>query len=202
MKLPDPARAGGMALSAALDGRRSVREFASPAMTLAEAAQLLWAAQGRNDAAKGYRTAPSAGATFPLETYLVAGDVAGLDAGVYRYVPASHTLQALAAGDLRRHLGDIACDQKWLRDSAAIVVFSAIVQRTAVKYRERAVRYVQFEAGHAAQNLMLQAVALDLGSTAIGAFEDDKLKTALGLGADEVPLYMVAVGRPKEGGSA
>ena len=187
-----------MALTAALQGRRSVREFAAEPITIAEAAQLLWAAQGvTND--KGNRTAPSAGALFPLETYLVAGNVEGLNAGIYRYSPRGHGLAPVAEGDLRTRIAAISSDQKWIADCAAIIVFSAVVARTAAKYRERSVRYVQFEAGHAAQNACLQAVALGRGTTAIGAFDDDKVKRILRMDADEVPLYMVTVGRMKEG---
>ena len=198
MKLPEPVREGGMALTAALQGRRSVREFAAEPMTVAGAGQLLWAAQGVTDD-KGNRTAPSAGALFPLETYLVAGNVGTLDAGVYRYDPKAHELMPVAEGDLRADIAAISSDQKWIADCAAVIVFSAVVARTAAKYRERAIRYVQFEAGHAAQNVCLQAVALGHGTTAIGAFDDDKMKQVLRMDADEVPLYMVAVGRMKEG---
>ena len=198
MKLPEPDRTGSVPVEATLAARCSVREFERAPLTLAEVAQLLWAAQGVTHG-KGYRTAPSAGATFPLETYLIAGDVDAMPPGVYRYDYEGHALEYRAGGDLRVRLGDISQDQKWIYDCGAVVVFSAIVARTAAKYRERAVRYVQFEAGHAAQNLMLQAVALGLGTTAIGAFDDDKLKQTLGTAADETPLYMVAVGRARKG---
>jgi SagB-type dehydrogenase family enzyme len=196
IRLPEPCRNGGVSVEAVLQRRRSVREYAPQPINLAEAGQLLWAAQGCTTA-DGKRTAPSAGATFPLETYLVAGHVAGFAAGVYHYRPASHELVALVAGDLRPELAALSMNQECVRTGAVSIVFATVVARTAAKYGAGAAAYVDMEAGHAAQNVSLQAVALDLGSVMIGAFDEGALVNLLQLPADHRPRYYAIVGRPK-----
>ncbi len=190
--LPSPRLDGDMPLERALAERRSVREFAHGALTLPQVAQLLWAAQGAT--AGGRRTAPSAGALYPLEVYLVAGEVRDLAPGVYRYLPAKHALKQLATGDARRPLCAAALAQECVAAGAAVVVFAAVEQRTTRKYGSRGVRYVHIEAGHAAQNLALQATALGLGSVTVGAFDDAAVARLLKLPGGEVPLYLLPVG--------
>lgn len=196
LRLSEPRRDGGVSVESALQLRRSVREYRGEPLTLAEVAQLLWAAQGVTTA-DGKRTAPSAGATFPLETYLVAGNVAGLAPGVYHYRPAEHGLVEVAAGDRRVPLAAVSMNQDCVRLSAISILFATVVERTAVKYGEAAVGYVDMEAGHAAQNVALQAVALGLGTVMIGAFEEAGLAALLQLPAGQRPRYSVAVGRPR-----
>jgi SagB-type dehydrogenase family enzyme len=157
--------------------------------------QLLWATQGTTRG--GHRTAPSAGALYPLEAYLVASRVEGLAPGVYRYEPAAHRLVRLAAGDRSGDLARAAFGQDWLGEAAAIVVLAAVEQRTTAKYGRRGVRYVRMEAGHAAQNVLLQAAALGIGATPVGAFDDARVHKVLGLDAAEQPLYLLPVGRPR-----
>jgi len=193
IKLPPPRLASEASVEQALQARRSLRSFGAAPLALAEVGQLLWAAQGITDA-RGRRTAPSAGALYPLELFLVAGNVAGLPAGVYRYVPASHELLPVVAGD-RRQKAAAACRQSWVAEAPAAVAFTAVFARTAKKYGERSVRYVPFEAGAAAENLALQAVALGLGTTVVGAFDDAELAAALGAAGDEKPLALMPVGR-------
>ncbi len=193
IKLPAPHTSGQLAVEGALQQRRSLRSFGPAPLSLAEVGQLLWAAQGITDG-RGRRTAPSAGALYPLELYLVAGNVTGLPAGVYRYLPASHELLPVVAGD-RRQQAAAACRQRWVAEAPAAVALTAVFPRTAKKYGERATRYVPFEAGAAAENLALQAVALGLGTTVVGAFDDAELAAALGAAADEQPLALVPVGR-------
>jgi SagB-type dehydrogenase family enzyme len=171
--------------------RRSVRAFTDQALTTEQLAQLLWAAQGITDP-RGFRTAPSAGALYPLELYVVSAD------GFYRYRPEGHQLLQLAQEDLRSAVWQAGLQQDALRDAPAVFLIAAVYQRTADKYGERATRYVDIEAGHAAQNLLLQAVALGLGGVPIGAFHDDALGTALSLPADHAPLYLLPVGYPQE----
>lgn len=185
-----------MALDAALQHRRSVREYAPDFLTLSEVSQLLWAAQGITDS-QGLRAAPSAGALYPLETYLVAHDVKGLAPGLYRYRPTGHELHL--AGELsgREQLAAAALGQDCVRDAPAVVLITAVYERTTRKYGKRGIRYVHMEAGHAAQNLCLEAVALGLGAVTVGAFEDLRLKALLGLPKDEEPLYLLPVGRPR-----
>jgi SagB-type dehydrogenase family enzyme len=191
--LPAPRATSEVSVEQALKARRSLRSFAATPVTLAEVSQLLWAAQGVTDE-RGRRTAPSAGALYPLELYLMAGNVTGLPTGVYRYRPPEHDLLLVAAGD-RRAEAARACRQGWLGDAPALVVFTAVHARTAKKYGDRSVRYVPIEVGAAAENLALQAVALGLGTTVVGAFDDAKLAATLGSTADEQPLALLPVGR-------
>jgi SagB-type dehydrogenase family enzyme len=193
VSLPPPPAAGAMSLEEALAQRRSVREFVPGALTLEEVSRLAWAAQGVTR--PGHRTAPSAGATYPLEIYLVAGDVKDLSAGVYRYRPGQHRLEAVSDGDIRRQLADAAVEQKWVGDSAMVAVIAAVFERTTARYGRRGERYVHMEAGHAAENLLLQATALGLGATPVGAFHDAEVSRLLHLPSGEKPLYLIPVGR-------
>jgi len=192
--LPPPRTLGRVSVEQALRGRRSVREFSSPVLTLEEVGQLLWAAQGITHQ-DDHRTAPSAGPLYPLELVMVAGEVEGLEAGAFRYAPKGHLLRMLRPGDLRVGLVGAALRQNWMKGAGAIFVFAGVYERTSVRYRERAPRYVHMEVGHAAQNLHLQAGALGLGTTVVGAFQDDAVQDLLGLESEERPLAMMPVGR-------
>ena len=139
------------------------------------------------------RTAPSAGALYPLELYLVAGMVRGLDPGVYKYAPAGHKLVKMIAGDQRHELASAAHGQDAV---AAVLVFTAVERRTARKYGSRGMRYVHIETGHASQNVFLEATALGLGTVVVGAFEDDAVGELLHLPEGEAPLYLMPLGRP------
>jgi SagB-type dehydrogenase family enzyme len=181
-------------LDGALAARRSVRHFAAGAVTLAAVGQLLWAAQGVRPSSDGRRTAPSAGALYPLELYLLAGDVTGLAAGVYKYEPDGHVLILHAPGDHRESLAQAAWSQQCVADGTVIVVVVAVYQRSAQKYHDRASRYVHMEVGHAAQNVYLQAQSLDLGTVIVGAFQDRAVQRVLGLPDNEAPLVLMPVG--------
>ena len=194
VKLPHPELDGKCSLEKALQQRRSVREYSSEALTLAEVSQLLWAAQGISSR-YGYRTAPSAGALFPLELYLVAGDVDSLPAGVYRYDPHGHQLLRVADGEHRIALTAATLNQSCVRNAPAVIVLAAVYERTTGKYRDRGIRYVHMEAGHAAQNVHLEAVSLKLATVVIGAFYDEKVQKILGLSSDEAPLIIMPVGK-------
>jgi SagB-type dehydrogenase family enzyme len=196
IKLPKPREDGKTSVESALRHRRATREFRNTPLTLAEVSQLLWAAQGITSP-DGKRTAPSAGALYPLEVFVVAGSVESLPAGVYRYRPQGHDLSRVTDGDKRVKLASLAQEQTWLKGAPAIIVIAGVYERTAVKYKERAERYVHIEAGHASQNVQLQAVALELGAVIVGAFDDDQVKRVLGLAADEQPLCLLPVGRPR-----
>lgn len=192
VSLPPPPAAGTMSLEEVLMRRRSVREFVPGALTLAEISRLAWAAQGITDSER--RTAPSAGATYPLEVYLAAANVEGLAAGVYRYRPGPHRLEAVVDGDICRQLADAAVDQKWVSRAAMVVVIAAAFERTTARYGRRGERYVHMEAGHAAQNLLLEAAALGLGATPVGAFNDAEVSRLLHLPDGETPLYLIPLG--------
>jgi SagB-type dehydrogenase family enzyme len=193
-KLPPPKTEGGVFLETALQKRRSIRKFKPHAVTLTDVSQLLWAAQGITDPREGLRTAPSAGALYPLELYLVAGDIDGLARGVYHYRPQAHDLAKTEDGDRRQALAKITFGQSWLQDAPAVLVFTAVVDRTTGKYGERGIRYVYMEAGHAAQNVYLQAVSLGLGTVVLGAFQDADVRKVLSL--EEDPLYLMPFGHP------
>lgn len=194
MKLPEPRYDSEVSLEKTLVERRSVRDYTDLPLTLEEISQLFWASQGLTDE-KGFRTAPSAGALYPIEVYAVVGRVTGLTAGVYRYEPEGHQLSKVISGDLRDALARAALGQDSVRDGAVSFVFTAIYERTTGKYGGRGERYVHIEVGHAAENLLLEVVALGLGAVPVGAFYDDEVAKILKLGANEVPLYIIPVGR-------
>ncbi|MFW6126032.1 MAG: SagB/ThcOx family dehydrogenase [Chloroflexota bacterium] len=194
MSLPEPRLESDVSLEEALLNRRSVREYASRPVSLEEVSQLLWAAQGIT-AAWGGRTAPSAGALYPLEVYLVVGRVDGLAPGVYRYEPEEHELAKVSDGDVRTELAAAAMGQDCVKNGAIDIVIACVYDRTTGKYGEQGVRYVHMEAGHAAQNLYLQAAALNLGMVTVGAFLDGSVQEVLGLPQHHAPLYVIPVGR-------
>lgn len=193
IKLPRPSYQSNVSVEEALLRRRSIRHYAEKPLTLTEISQLLWAAQGITQKEMGFRTAPSAGATFPMETYLVAGEVKGLKPGVYHYQPKGHTLTLKLAGDKRGELCKAALDQDVITDTPISLVFAANYSRTTRRYGERGKRYVYMEMGHIGQNVHLQAEALGLGTVVIGAFKDEQIKKVLG-GIEEEPLYIMPVG--------
>ena len=195
--LPRDMAVGGMSLEQAVERRRSVRDYATRPLDLRQVSRLMHSAAGLTDQSSRFRAAPSAGALYPLEVYAVANRVEGLDRGLYRYDPASHSLGLLREGDLRSDLLQACLGQGMVASAGLVVVLSAVFQRTRWKYGERAYRYVLLEAGHVGQNLYLAATALGLGACAIGAFYDDQVNRLLGVdGADEAAVYVISVGAP------
>lgn len=189
--LPAPTLQGRVSLEETLAQRRSVRQFADRPLTQAELGQLLWAAQGVTSP-DGRRTAPSAGARYPLEVYVV------LPEGVYHYQPQGHQLDLHLAGDQRAALHAVTLRQDAVLQAPAILVIAAVYERTAERYgAERTPRYVHMEVGHAAQNVLLQAVALGLGAVPVGAFHDEDVQQVLALPDDQAPLYLIPVGAPQ-----
>lgn len=195
IKLPEPRLESDVSVEEALLKRRSEREYADSPLTLANVSQLLWAAQGITDP-RGFRTAPSAGGLYPLELYLVVGNVENLPVGVYKYKPDAHELLKLIEDDVRELLAK-ASGQIWVKEGAVNIVVAAVYERTTQKYGEIGIRYVHMEAGHAAQNIYLQAVALDLGAVAVGGFLGDSVKSIMGMPENEEPLYLIPVGKKK-----
>jgi SagB-type dehydrogenase family enzyme len=195
--LPTPSRTGDVPVEAALATRRSRRDYADRALTRRELGQLLWAAQGVTDRVSGHRAAPSAGALYPLEVYAVVGTpgVEGLDPGVYRYRPGRHELSLGRTGDVQTQLRAAAVDQAFVERAAVDIVVCAVDERTTAKYGGRGERrYVPMEAGHAGQNLYLQAEALGLATVAVGAFNDERVRSLVGAPAGQRPLYVFPVG--------
>lgn len=191
--LPEPSKDGALSVTQALANRRSTRSFADRPLALQNVAQLLWSAQGITDP-RGFRTAPSAGALFPLEIYVAAGNVEDLPVGLYHYRVASHDLECVSAGDHRARIAQAALVQGSVRSAPVLFLFAGVLPRTTQKYGRRGMQYVFMEAGHAAQNLLLQAESMGLGHVAIGAFNDEALGEIMKLGQDAHPLYILPVG--------
>jgi SagB-type dehydrogenase family enzyme len=194
MKLPEANRDGKVSREKAILERRSVREFRDAPLTLAELSQLLWAAQ-ETTGSSGFRRVPSAGALYPLEIFVLAGKVDGLSPGIYRYRPKNHELTRTGGGDRRADLCAAALDQAPIRRAPAVLLISAVFERTTSKYGERGIRYVHMESGNGSQNISLEAVSLGLGTVVIGAFKDDAVNSVLDMGEEE-PLLIMPIGRP------
>ena len=194
MALMKPRSDSDTSVEEALLNRRSVRSYVDGALTLQEFSQLLWATQGVT-APQGMRTAPSAGGLYPLEVYVAVGDVEGLSPAIYRYLPDVHSIQRVLDGDMRGELAQASLGQRWIENAAVDIVIAAVYERTTAKYGERGLRYVHMEAGHAAQNLCLQATALRLGVVTVGGFDDERVGATLNLPHNQKPLYVIPVGR-------
>ncbi|MEM3608414.1 MAG: SagB/ThcOx family dehydrogenase [Candidatus Bathyarchaeia archaeon] len=199
IKLPPHRDVGSMSVEEAIAKRRSIREYSGEPILLEDLSQILWAAQGITDPKWGLRAAPSAGATYPLEVYVVVGEggVQGLEAGIYHYAPEEHSLRLVLAGDHRRSLSKAALEQAWVAAAPVDLVLAAVYERTTARYGERGIRYVHMEAGHVCENVYLQATALGLGAVAVGAFSDEEAQSILHLPEGEKPLYIIPIGHPR-----
>ena len=197
--MPPSTTSGTISVEVALAKRRSIREYADKSLTIEQVMQLLWAAQGITLEQYGFRTAPSAGGTYPLEIYLVTkrSGVESLEPGIYHYEPRGPRLVKRISGDFSGQLMAAALDQEWVGSAPVNFVVTAVFERTTGKYGERGVRYVWQESGHAAQNIYLQAVALGLGNVVVGAFHDSEVQRILGLPEQEKPAYVIPVGVPR-----
>ena len=198
IKLPPPSQEGGLSLEAAIARRRSVRHFSPDSLSQSQLSQLLWAAQGISHNRSPLRTVPSAGASYPLEIFVVCGPngVEGLAEGVYRYNTTGHSLTQHYAGDVRSELAKAALNQSFVKQAPVNIVIGALYERTARIYGDRGERYVHMEVGHAGQNVYLQATALGLATVAVGAFYDEEVSRVLRLEEPLKPLYIMPVGKP------
>jgi len=203
INLPSPSTDGNVSIEKTLLQRRSYRDFSRESMSLDELSQLLWACQGITAQVQaptktiGLRTAPSAGALYPLEVFAFVKNVSDLPSGIYHYHPGpginEHSIELIQSADREKRLPDATLGQDCIKKAAVCFIISSVVQRTAVKYGDRSERYVLLEAGHAAQNICLQSEALGLGSVTVGAFYDDKVKALIEFDAE--PVYIVCVGK-------
>jgi SagB-type dehydrogenase family enzyme len=192
ISLPKPNLKGEMTLEEAVARRRSIRDFTHHPLSMGEIGQLLWAAEGITGRASDLRAHPSAGALHPLEVYLVTAD------GIFHYRPEGHRLRLVRPGDKTEALARAAYGQSFLAEASCVIAIAAVYSRTTGKYGDRGrMRYVPMDAAHAAQNVLLQAVALGLGAVPVGAFDDGAVQAVLGMPANEVPLYLIPVGKPK-----
>ncbi len=195
IELPEPQRSGEISVEESLQQRRSVREYASTPLSLEEIGQLAWSAQGITDPARSFRTAPSAGATFPMELFFLISDAGDFTEGVYRYRNENHSLEQVIEGDLRHDLYRAALQQDAITNAPVVLVITGVLSRIEPRYRDRAMRYMYMEAGHVAQNVYLQSVPLDIGTVVIGAFSDDGVSDVLQLDDGEYPLYIMPIGK-------
>jgi len=187
-----PNRRGSVSLEETLAKRRSIRQFEDKALTIDQISQLFWAGQGITKKSRGLRTAPSAGATYPLTLYGVTKD------GVYRYLPGENSLQRISSKDQRNKLSIASYGQRWIAKVPLNVLITADLTQMKSRYGDSAERYTDMEAGHVAQNILLQAVALGLGAVPVGAFLKNPTKMMLGLPDNEIPLYIISIGYPKD----
>lgn len=187
IKLPQPMLEGGMPLVEAIERRESIRDLIAEPLTLAEVSQILWSAQGITRSMRG-RTAPSAGALYPLEIYLAQCN------GLFHYVPEDHQLTQITDRNLLKDIAHAALGQGVIQRAAVVVIITAVYERIERKYGSRGRRYVFMEAGHTAQNVLLQVVSLGLGAVPVGAFYDDRMKEMLDLPEDHDPVYLIPVG--------
>ena len=198
--LPRPRSMAEMPLDRVLRLRKSIRRFSDRPLTVDQLSYLLWAAGGiqRQERGHEFRTAPSAGALYPIETYLVVNNVEDLPAGVYHYALQGHALEELRLGSYAGAIAAAALGQRMCAEAQVVFVWTAIFQRSKWKYHQRAYRYIYLDAGHIAENLALAATALALGSCQIGALFDQEASDVVGVdGTEESVIYMTAVGHPR-----
>jgi SagB-type dehydrogenase family enzyme len=206
VKLPPPELKGKVSLEETILRRRSVRRYRREPLNLSQLSQLLWSAQGITGT-RGFRVAPSAGATYPLEIFVVVGKQGlivseakqvprDLHAGIYHYDADSHSLSLHKQADLRPDLARATLDQEFIIAAPIAIVICALYHRTSYRYGTRGERYVHMEVGHVGQNIHLQAVALGLATVEVGAFHDDEVREVLGVDEQIKPLYIMPVGKP------
>jgi len=187
IKLPKPKLKGKVSIEETIAGRRSVRRYSSRSLTIEEISQLLWACQGITSP-RGLRAAPSAGALYPLEVYLVKDD------GIYKYIPEGHELKQLSGENVKKDLSRAALGQAFIEKAPIDIVICAVYEKVTSRYAKRGERYTDIEVGHAAENVHLEAVSLGLASVPVGAFSDDAVSKVLNLPAREKPIYIIPVG--------
>lgn len=189
--LPAPQLKGAVSLEESIQARRSKRSFSDRDLSLEQVSQLLWSCQGITHERRGYRAAPSAGALYPLEVYVVKKD------GFFSYMPKGHKLKLISSEDLRAQLAGVAYGQRFIQQAPLNIVICAVYSRVTSRYGNRGVRYTDMEVGHAGQNVQLEAVALGLGSCCVGAFGSEAVAKLLKLPPDQEPLYIIPVGYTK-----
>ncbi len=207
IKLPAPKLKSSVSVEETMLNRRSIRDFKPDALSLEQVSQVLWAAYGITKEMStpsflrgGLKTAPSAGALYPLEIYVVIGNVKGLEKGIYKYLPEGHFLMKTYDQDVRKELAEAALNQEFIEQAPISLFYSAVFSRTTKKYKSRGrERYVCMDLGHSAENVCLQVVAMGLGTCAVGAFEDRMVSNVMMIPDEEEPLYIMPIGYPAGG---
>jgi SagB-type dehydrogenase family enzyme len=201
IRLPAPLSKGKVSVEEAIKRRRTIRSFSSRTIKLMDLSQILWAAQGITGEGGLKRAAPSAGALYPLDLYILVGEkgVEGLKSGLYHYLPSPNSLERRKDKDLKRKLAQGALGQMWIAEAPVVIVITAEYSRVTGKYGPRGVRYAHMEAGHVGENIFLQAVALNLAAGIVGAFENGRIIELMGIPAEHDPLLIMPVGYQKKG---
>jgi SagB-type dehydrogenase family enzyme len=196
--LPSPNQKGSISLEQAIAQRRSIRDFTPEPISQSQLSQILWATQGITDTSARLRAVPSAGATYPLEIFVVCGQnsIEEISEGIYHYNVAHHSLTLHHEGDVRLDLAKVVLYQEFIYEAPVDIVICGLYQRTTLDYGSRGERYVHMEVGHAGQNIYLQATALGLATVAISAFYDEQVREVLRLDKQYKPLYIMPVGKP------
>jgi len=195
ISLPAPSEDGAMSVERAISSRRSRRSYSDSPITVEQLSQLLWSAQGVTDKMRNFfRAAPSAGALYPLDVYVVAGNVSGLQPGVYYYLHKEHSLKLHKSGDVSMELAHACLNQMFIAPAPALIVITVEYKRITKRYGERGIRYAHMEVGHIGQNLHLQAESLGLGTVVIGAFKDDEVSKVMSLPRQHEPMYIMPFG--------
>ncbi|ACI20059.1 SagB/ThcOx family dehydrogenase [Dictyoglomus thermophilum] len=195
IKLPSPLLKSSISIEEALLLRRSKRFYKDNPLTLQELSQILWASQGISDPDYKFRTCPSAGALYPLEIYVSVLRVDGIESGIYKYNPEKHEIVQIYKSSKREELYEASLKQEWIKRAPVVIIICASFYKTKARYGERGIRYIYIETGHCAQNIYLQCVSLNLGTVAIGAFDDDEIKRILNLPKFEFPTYLMPIGK-------
>jgi SagB-type dehydrogenase family enzyme len=200
VSLPAPQLTGNLSVEAAIENRRSVRHYSNESVTLDNVSQILWSAQGITNTQYQLRATPSAGQVYPLEVYVIAGpNVTGLKEGVYQYEPSNNTLEMFMNGDLRGDLSTIADGQPWVKQAPLDILITGNNQKMMDKYPDKdlSIRFVDLEAGHAGENIYLQAESLGLVTVSLGSFDSNQLSQKFELPSNETPLYIFPIGHPQ-----
>lgn len=200
ISLPEAIKKGRVSIAEAIAARRTVRDFKDELITLEQLSTLCWAGLGITQEGGFKRAAPSAGALYPIMLYVAVGtgSVQGVDAGVYKYVPKGHGLHLVRSEDQRAAIARASLEQTWMRHAAISFVIAADYDRITPKYGKRGILYAHYEAGHVAENIMLEAVALGLASGIVGAFSDEEVAREAGISERELPLLVLPVGHEKK----
>lgn len=194
IEMNEPRTKGGISVEEAIKRRRSRRTFTDAPILLTEISQLCWAAQGITEPQTEFRSAPSAGALYPLEVFLVIGN-SDIESGIYQYSCKEHGLICIKKGDYRNQLSNASLGQECIQNAGLNVVITAIYERSTMRYKSRGKeRYVHMEAGHVAQNIYLQAESMGLGTVAIGAFYDNSVQEIISTPSEYTPIYILPVG--------
>ena len=200
VQLPVQFQEGTIRFTEVLQRRKSIRAFSAQPLTMIDLAFLLWASTGIQRIEHGYefRTAPSAGALYPIETYVAVNNVEDVEKGIYHYNIKNHSLEQIKTGDFGNKLAHAALNQKICADASVVFIWTAVFMRSKWKYAQRAYRYAYLDAGHIAQNLALAATSITCGSCQIGAFFDDEINSIVGIdGTEESSIYISGVGHLK-----